>query len=190
MSAFIEQHTDITQNFQIHLTGTQFPRLLKYFKFDRVEPNQISLMNVKQVSSNYVNLLSSLMKDGASAKNIFISGVEVVKDLPNDKSQGVAENLVFETDQEFYETLQIFAKTNQVTFRNCEFKNPFNTTLDFIKDLDIYTIEFEVCKITTDLAFNIISNVICVSNLSQNLKCLNFLDLADKPRDETRHEEF
>ena len=190
MSAYIEQHTDITNNFQIQLTGTQFPRLLKYFTFENFEPNQISLLNVKQVNNNYMTLLSQIIKEGASAKNMYISGVEVVRDLPSDKSQGVAEQLIFETDQELFETIQILSKTKKIVFRSCQFKNRFNTSIDFIKDLECETIEFEDCQITTDIAFKIISHLIMSSNLITSLKVLNFLDLADKPRDETRHEEF
>lgn len=190
MSAFLEQHTDIQKNFLIHLTGTQFPRLLKYFKFDRVNPNQISIMNVKSVSNSYTHLLSQLLKDGARAKNIYLSGVEIVKELPVAEKRGVAENLVFETDQELYEAFMIYSCTENVSFINCKFKNPFSQILDFIPDLQIKKLEFESCDITVDIAEKIITTIVCSSNLLQSLCVLNFFELADKPQDESRYEEF
>jgi len=63
-----------------------------------------------------MKLLKQILKQGADPRNILISGNEMVTELRETENTALIENMVFENDEELYETIEIVAKYPKIVF--------------------------------------------------------------------------
>jgi len=137
-----------------------------------------------------MKLLKQILKQGADPRNIMISGNEMVTELWETENTALIENMVFESDEELYETIEIVAKYPKVVFWNCEFQGRFTQVKDFIRDLAIIDLNIENCKFTPELAIKLVQQLILPSNFNGKLMNLTLTDLCNMSDEESKRGEI